>query len=271
MTIRDYNAEKLHATVRNTYPILCARDAENVVFENIVVDGNKGQNAYIDGCLGGAIYCYRVRNVAVRNCVARNYNGDGISFQITDGVHVLNSESYGNAGYGVHPGTGSTRAVVQNCRMHHNGDIGLFLCWRVRQGKFADNVMEDNGHYGISIGHKDTDNEFVNNTVARNGVAGVFFREETFTNSGHRNTFRANRIVDNGSGAEGYGFLIHPRAGDLVIENNQIAETRAAGSRTQKYGVYKLAGAGSVRLAGNTMAGHAGADYQEAATLISKR
>jgi hypothetical protein len=270
MTIRDYDAEKQHAVVRNSYPILCARDAENVAFENLVVDGNKAQNAYIDGCLGGAIYMYRVRNVAVRNCVARNYNGDGISFQISDGVQVTDSESYGHAGYGVHPGTGSARSVVRNCRMHNNGDVGLFLCWRVRQGKFTDNVIENNGRYGISIGHKDTDNEFVNNTIARNGVTGVLFREETMNNSGHRNIFRANKIVDNGSAKEGYGFLIQPRAGDLVIENNQIADTRPERSRTQKYGVYKLPGAGSIRLAGNTMSGHSAGDYQEAATQVSK-
>ena len=105
--------------------------------------------------------------------------------------------------------------------MHNNGDVGLFLCWRVRQGKFTDNVIEDNGRYGISIGHKDTDNEFANNTIARNGVTGVLFREETMNNSGHRNIFRANKIVDNGSAKEGYGFLIQPRAGDLVIETTR--------------------------------------------------
>ncbi|MGE5645218.1 MAG: right-handed parallel beta-helix repeat-containing protein [Acidobacteriota bacterium] len=262
-TVRDYELEKLHARVKNTFPILCAMNAANVVFEDIVVDGNKAENEYLDGCRGGAIYFYNVRNCTVRNCVARNYNGDGISFQITDGVQVLDSESYGHTGYGVHPGTGSARAVVKNCKLHNNDDIGLFLCWRVRHGKFTDNEIVDNGHYGISIGHKDTDNEFVNNTIARNGVSGVYFREETFANSGHRNTFRENRVVDNGNAKEGYGFLIAPKAGDLVIEGNQIADTRAEG-RTQRYGVFKLAGAGAVRIEKNTMSGHS-ADYREAA------
>ena len=102
-------------------------DAENVTLEDLTVDGNKAENAYIDGCRGGAIYLYRVRNVTVRNCTARDYNGDGISFQITDNVKVLNCDSYGHTGYGVHPGTGSANPVVQSCRLHDNGDIGLFL------------------------------------------------------------------------------------------------------------------------------------------------
>jgi len=263
-TVRDYDFEKKHARIRNTFPILCAMNAENVTFQDLIVDGNRAENAYLDGCRGGAIYLYDVRNVTVRNCVARNYNGDGISFQISDGVHVLNSESFGHAGYGVHPGTGSANAVVEHCHMHHNGDIGLFLCWRVRHGRFNDNIIEDNGHYGISIGHKDTDNEFTNNTIVRNGMSGVYFREETFLNSGHRNTFRNNKVLDNGSAKAGYGFYIQPQAGDIVIAGNQIADTRAA-NRTQRYGVYKVKGAGSVQLENNTMQGHSARDYSEGA------
>jgi hypothetical protein len=255
ITVRDYDLEHKHARMRNTYPILCAMNAENVTFEDIIVDGNKTENAYLDGCRGGAIYFYDVRNVTVKNCVARNYNGDGISFQISDNVHVLNSESYGQTGYGVHPGTGSANSVVEHCRMHHNGDIGLFLCWRVRHGQFHDNMIEDNGHYGISIGHKDTDNEFTNNVIARNGVSGVYFREETFLNSGHRNTFRNNKVLDNGSAKAGYGFYIAPLVSDTVIANNQISDTRATG-KTQRYAVYKAKGAGPVRLEDNTMEGN---------------
>lgn len=255
ITVRDYNLEHKHARVRNTFPILCAMNAENVAFEDITVDGNKSENAYLDGCRGGAIYCYNVRNVTVKNCVARNYNGDGISFQITDNVHVVNSESYGHTGYGVHPGTGSANAVVEHCRLHNNGDIGLFLCWRVRHGQFRDNIIEDNGHYGVSIGHKDTDNEFANNTIARNGVAGVWFRQETQLNAGHRNTFRNNKVLDNGGAKAGYGFYIAPLVSDTVIAGNQISDTRAAG-KTQRYAVYKAKGAGPVRLENNTMEGN---------------
>ncbi len=262
MTVRDYDFEQKHGRVRNTFPILCAMNVENVSFEDLIVDGNKAENAYLDGCRGGAIYMYDVRNVTVNRCAARNYNGDGISFQISENVHVLNSESYGQTGYGVHPGTGSASSVVENCRMHHNGDIGLFLCWRVRHGRFNNNIIEDNGHYGISIGHKDTDNEFTNNTIARNGVSGVYFRQETLLNSGHRNTFRNNKVLDNGNAKAGYGFYIQPPTSDIVIEGNQIADTRTT-NRTQRYAVFKVKGAGSVRLESNTMEGNSVANYSE--------
>jgi parallel beta-helix repeat protein len=264
MTVRDYDEERLHARVTNTFPILCAIDSVNIILEDLIVDGNRAENAYIDGCRGGAIYMYRVRNVTVRNCTARNYNGDGISFQISDGVHVLNSESYGHAGYGIHPGTGSVNALVKDCRMHNNGDIGLFLCWRVRHGRFENNLIESNGHYGISMGHKDTDNEFVGNTIASNGITGVYFRKETPKNSGSRNVFRSNKVLDNGNAREGYGFYIEPHASDLVINGNQIADTRGT-SGTQKYGIYKAVGAGSVDARNNSMSGHSAQDYHDAA------
>jgi len=263
MTLRDYNAEEQQAVVRNSFPILCAIETDGVIFEDLIVDGNKAENAYIDGCRGGAIYLYRSKNAVVRNCVARNYNGDGISFQITDNVQVLNSESHGHTGYGVHPGTGSPHAAVKGCRIHDNGQVGLFLCWRVRDGRFEDNRIENNGKYGISIGHKDTDNVFVNNTVASNGFSGVYFRKETFKNSGHRNSFSGNKILNNGSAKEGYGFYIEPLAGDLVISKNQITDTRPGKERTQRYGVYKAAGAGNVKVEDNRMEGHVEKDVFE--------
>jgi parallel beta-helix repeat protein len=264
MTLRDYGVEPLHARVQNTFPILCAIDTEGVVFEDLIVDGNKEENKYIDGCRGGAIYLYQSRNATIKNCVARNYNGDGISFQITDNVQVINCESYGHAGYGVHPGTGSPHALVKGCRLHNNGQIGLFLCWRVRNGHFEDNLITQNGQYGISIGHKDTDNLFVNNTISDNGLAGVYLRDETPKNSGHRNTFKDNKITNNGDAKAGYGFYIRPHASDIVIANNQIIETRSGSERTQRYGVYRAFGAGSVSLEGNRMQGNTQADYHEA-------
>jgi parallel beta-helix repeat protein len=252
-TVRDYDFEKKNARVTNTFPILAVINAEKVELENITVDGNREQNDYLDGCRGGAIYLNTVRDVTVRNCVARNYNGDGISFQITDGVKVLNCESYGHAGYGAHPGTGSVNAVIKGCNLHDNGDIGLFLCWRVRHSRFEDNQMVNNGHHGISIGHKDTDNEFVNNTITNNGVSGVWFREESVKNSGHRNTFRRNRVLDNGGAKGGYGFFIAKNVDGTVIEDNRIADTRASG-KTQRVAIEKAPGAGAVKASGNEVA-----------------
>ena len=219
---------------------------------------------YLDGCRGGRIYYYNSRNGVVRDCVARNYNGDGISFQITENIQVINCESFGHAGFGVIPATGSDRPLVKDCRLHDNGQIGLFLCWRVRHGQFVNNQILNNGQHGISIGHKDTDNIFLDNVVSGNKISGIYFRTETLSNSGHRNIFRNNQIFNNGTSQSGYGVYVEPYAGSLLFEQNKIAETRQGNERTQRIGFYKARGAGTLEQQKNQLQGHLEKDFVEA-------
>lgn len=245
------------ARVESAFPVLAAYGRRGLTIRGITADGNKDENPFVlDGCRGGAIYLFDSRNCLVDSCVARNYNGDGISWQITDSISVTNCEATGNTGFGVHPGTGSARSVIRGCHLHHNGVIGFFLCYRVRLGTFSDNLIEFNGSHGISVGHKDSDNLFTNNIIRNNGVSGVFFRPDEPLVGGHRNVFRDNQILDNGGAEEGYGVLVRPCNQDEVFENNRIAETRQGEERTQRYGVYVFKGDSSVRLAGNTFEGN---------------
>ena len=258
-TVRDYDYINSNAKVENKFPMLCGIDRKGLIFEGITVDGNREQNPYfLDGCRGGGIYLYRSADCIIRNCKVRGYNGDGISFQITDNIKVVNCESYENTNYGIHPGTGSPNAEITGCHFHNNDRIGFFLCWRVRYGKFSENLIENNGLYGISIGHKDTDNLFTNNTIRGNGFCGVYFRPEHEHLSGHRNKFVGNDIVDNGDSERGYGVYVDPFATDITLESNHIAD---AGSGVQQYGVYVAKGGGKVTMTGNQMSGHSKADF----------
>jgi parallel beta-helix repeat protein len=263
-SVNDLNYIDGNTRVENKFPLLCAYGMREITFEGLTVDGNKEENpTVLDGCRGGAIYLFNCRNCTIRDCVARNYNGDGISFQITDSVSVVDCESFGNTGYGVHPGTGSSRSVIKNSHFHHNGRVGFFLCYRVRYGTFSDNLIEHNGIYGVSIGHKDSDNLFVNNTIRNNGVYGVYFRKNHVQVGGHRNVFRNNKIQDNGNAERGYGVFVEAVNQDEVFENNLISETRSGDERTQQYGIYIIRGASSVKVAENTMQGHLKGDYYD--------
>ncbi|MFC1544883.1 right-handed parallel beta-helix repeat-containing protein [Gemmatimonadota bacterium] len=263
-SVNDLNYVNGNARLESTFPLLAGYELENVVIEGITADGNKDQNPFrLDGCRGGAIYLFDCRNITIRNCVARNYNGDGISWQITDKISVLECESYGNTGLGLHPGTGSSNSVITDCHAHHNGIVGLFLCYRVQHGKFTGNLLENNGRYGISIGHKDSDNLFENNTVRNNGFSGVYFRRNPLRVGGHRNVFRNNEILNNGDKARGYGVFAEAENQDEIFENNVIAETRAGGEATQRYGVYIAKGNSSVKAGNNEMKGHSEADFHD--------
>jgi len=222
-----------NAVIKSCYSVVSGIDVEDIKLENIIADGSKETNDYLNGCVGGAIYFKNARNITIKNCVARNWNGDGVSYQIDQDVRVIGCQVYNNTGHGIHPGTGSARTVIRGNDSHHNGQDGLFLCWRVRHGVIEDNDLHHNRH-GISIGHKDTDNVFSGNLIRDNRLSGVYFRDEDEPQGGHRNKFIKNVVVDNGSEKEACGFLIAGETHDIVIEDNTIGDS---GKGCQKTGV----------------------------------
>jgi hypothetical protein len=133
----------------------------------------------------------------------------------------------------------------------NNGTDGLFLCWRVRHGVFANNQLEDNGRYGISIGHKDSDNRLEANYVRRNGGDGIHFRDETFGMAAHRNRLKDNIIEDNGTNGPAAGIRVRGETDGLIFDNNQIRDTRSEESQTQTVGILIEEQAGSVTLKEN--------------------
>jgi len=220
----DY-LSSLNGTVTNGCSIVEAVGVENVKIADLVVEGNKNTNDYINGCRGGGIYIHKSKSCLVENVKVNEFNGDSFSWQITEKITVKGCEASNGNGLGFHPGTGSDRSIVENCASHNNKQDGIFLCWRVQNGIFRNNIVYANGQNGISIGHKDTDNIFENNHVYENGNHGVLFRNETEQNSGHRNTFTKNVIENNGVKQESNGFYIGGETHDINITNNIIRST----------------------------------------------
>ncbi|MCX8037578.1 MAG: right-handed parallel beta-helix repeat-containing protein [Candidatus Sumerlaeia bacterium] len=242
------------AQAATVFPVVSACNVEGVRIEDLTVDGNRAENAALNGCRGAGIYLFRAHGAVIRGCTVRRFNGDGISFQACNDVTVEHCVSEDNAALGIHPGSGSQRPVVRNCTARGNGTDGLFLCWRVRHGLFEENLLENNGQFGISIGHKDSDNLLRRNTVRRNRSAGVFFRNETVGMGPHRNRLEDNLIEDNGtSKTPAAGIRIRGEAYGLVFKNNIIRDTRPEPSRTQTVGVLIEETVGEVVLDGNAI------------------
>ncbi|MBM4070809.1 MAG: hypothetical protein FJ271_17915 [Planctomycetes bacterium] len=219
------------ATVSTLAPILTAENAHDMVVENLVLDGNKSKNDNLDGNYAGCIFMQDCRAVAIRGVTARNYNGDGISWQICHDVLVEHCHVHGNVSLGLHPGSGSQRPIMRGNRIHDN-DIGIFFCWGVKFGLAEKNMIENNRSYGVSIGHRDTDNLVRDNDIKTSGKVGVLFRPERGKAfAPHRNRLIGNRLTDNAP-ADGYAIDVQGETEDILIEKNVLHETRPNGRRT---------------------------------------
>jgi hypothetical protein len=217
-------------TVATLFPIFSGEFISDIAIENITLDGNKANNANLDGNFAGCIFLQDCANVSIRKVTARNYNGDGISWQICHDVTVEDCHSHDHTGLGLHPGSGSQRPVIRNNKLIAN-NIGLFFCWGVKFGLAEGNTIEDTKTAGISVGHRDTDNLIRNNTVRRSGQAGILFRPERgegFT--GDRNEVTGNTIEDTG-GETAAAVDVQGVTANLTFRNNTLRETRGAAKR----------------------------------------
>jgi hypothetical protein len=250
--VRDYDADD-QGMLSNACSIISTVETDNVRIADLVVDGNKLTNDYLNGCRGGAVYVHKSTNTFIENIQVRDFNGDGISWQLTENVTVRNCDISGCTNSGLHPGTGSPKTLIEGNESHHNDKEGLFICWRVHHGVVRKNVFHHNGRYGICTGHKDTDMLFQENHIYENGSDGVNFRGEKAANAPHRNTFIRNTIENNGTEKGGFGFSFNSPSEEILIKENII---RDSGAGSQKAAVYITRNGLPVKLEQNRISGH---------------
>lgn len=236
------------------FPLLTAERTADVVIEDLTLDGDRANNEHLDGNYAGCIFLQDCNRFTIRNVEARNYHGDGISFQVCHDVVVERCHCHDNADLGVHPGSGSQRPLIRGNRLEKNG-IGLFWCWGVKYGLAEKNRIDGNRDYGISIGHRDTDNLIRDNDVTNSGKVGILFRDESLGRDfwANRNRVEGNRVVDSG-GDDGVAVEIRGRTKAVRIVGNVLRETRGTKRRV---GIRIAKEAGPVELSANRIEGFA--------------
>jgi hypothetical protein len=219
-------------TCSSLFPLLTSEYTADVLIENITLEGNRANNENFNGNYGGCIFLQDCNRYTIRGVTARNYNGDGISFQICHDVVVENCHSHDNADLGMHPGSGSQRPLIRNNKMERN-NLGLFWCWGVKYGLAEGNFIDGNRSYGISIGHCDTDNVMRSNEIRNSGKIGILFRDDSRGQDfwANRNLIEGNKIFDSG-GDDGIAIDITGKTKDVRIVKNEISETRMPMQRT---------------------------------------
>ena len=240
------------STVSTLFPLFSGEEISEVSIENVTLDGNKQENENLNGNYAGCIFLQDCREIAIRQVTARNYNGDGVSWQVCHDVVVENCHSHDNVGLGLHPGSGSQRPVIRNNRLERNS-IGLYFCWGIHFGLAEGNTIDQSQRYGISIGHHDTHNLITGNTVRRSGQVGVLFRPGRSKDfAPHHNRLQKNLIEDSGA-EDGIGVDVQGETESVVIARNRIVETRGP---KQRIGIRLGADTRDIQLVENEITGY---------------
>jgi hypothetical protein len=239
------------STCASLFPIFSGENIADVVIQNIVLDGNKENNENLDGNYAGCVFLQDCNRITMRQVTARNYNGDGLSWQICHDVLVENCHSHDNTGLGMHPGSGSQRPVMRGNKSERN-DIGIFFCWGVKFGLAEKNRIDGCRSFGVSIGHRDNNNLVCDNDITNSGKVGVLFRPERGKAfAPHRNKIDNNRIVDSGPD-DGVAIDVQGETDSILLSRNVIRESRKP---MQRIGIRLGAQSGKVEMVDNKIDG----------------
>ena len=248
MTEENFWVEK-DATAATIFPLLTAEGVDDVVVEDLVLDGNRGENEHINGNFSGGLFIQNCNQWRFRNVISRNYNGDGFSFQVCDDIRFLDCKAINNADLGFHTGSGSQQSIFQKCTARGNSQ-GIYFCWSVSDGLAEDCILAGNSRYGVSIGHRDTDNIIKSCTIEHNGQVGILFRKEANEfRSGSRNKIENCIISDNGSNGQGIGIDIQGKTTDITIQDTRFEN---AADKEQNISIRIGREAERIKLQGNT-------------------
>lgn len=218
-TEKDYYMSD-SAKAQTLFSLLHGLDVDDVTVEDLVLDGNREQNEHIDGNYAGAVFMQYCDRWTFRNVTARNFHGDGFSFQVCDDIHFEACQALRNSHLGFHPGSGSQRPIFRHCTSKGN-QIGLFWCWGVCDGVAEDCVLSEN-QQGVNIGHRDTDNVIRRCLIERNSEVGILFRQEPNEyRTPDRNCIENCVLRDNGE----VGIDIRWKTKDITLRNCQFAST----------------------------------------------
>ncbi len=212
--------ERNGGCVISVYPLVSGTNLRGAQIKQLMIDGNKDENQYMNGCRGGGIFLLQAHDVTVENVVVESFNGDGISFQQCLNTTVNRCTCSNNSGHGLHPGSGSVGAIIKETHASNNGIDGIFYCLRVSFSSCIDCTITGNGRAGICIGHRDEDLLIHGNAITTNGVQGIYYRKDPYDLTGHRTVIRNNEI-NNNCRREGQGeILIDTRVRDVYIYGN---------------------------------------------------
>jgi len=228
MLNHDYDGDS-GGTVLSLFPVVSGCGVEGASVENLAIDGNRAENEALNGCRGGGVFLIQAHHVALRGVTVRDFYGEGISFQQCLHTLIEDCTCEGNAGMGLHPGSGSVAPVIRRCTLRRNDAGGVFYCLRVTFSLLEGCTIDENAGIAISVGGRDTDHLIRNNTIRGNGQYGLYFRRENEVMAGHRCRFEHNTLERNCTGRYDAEIFLDATVQDVHLLRNRITVGPASG------------------------------------------
>ncbi len=219
----DYAADQ-EPVLTTAFPLVFGHGIGGAALRDLVVEGNRAANGdtRIDGCRGGAIYFAKSRGLELTGVVERDYNGEGLSFQMCRDVLIRDCRFDGNSGNGMHPGAGSTGARFAACACAGNAMAGFFFCVRATRITVSGCEFTANAGPGISIGTRDCHNLIVQCTIRGNGGPGILCRKMPCPTEVHSCRLEDNLLAENAHASGTAEIEVLDEAHDLAIVRNTL-------------------------------------------------
>lgn len=204
------------------HSLIEAQRSRSMTVKDLILEGDRENDPYLDGNIGGAIFLHDCEETLVQNVTIDGFNGDGISWQISHDVEISQCLVRNVTDLGLHPGSGSQRPIMR-ANTISDCQTGIYWCWGVKNGIAEANQIERCRLHGISTGHRDTDNVIRHNRIKECGEAGIFFRtERSPEHTSHRTLVEDNEISWSGTSLSA-GIVLARGVRDARIRNNRVA------------------------------------------------
>ncbi|MCC7261125.1 MAG: right-handed parallel beta-helix repeat-containing protein [Candidatus Latescibacteria bacterium] len=222
----DYSGSE-QPCLTTVHPLVWGNHVRGAALRDLHLEGNRAGNAKgMGGCRGAAVYFGNSQDLEITGVTERDYFGEGLGFQMCRDVVVRHCRFDGNTGNGLHPGAGSTNALLEDCAGEGNGRSGFFFCVRanhitLRRGLFRRNQL------GVSIGTRDCYNLVEDCEMVDNRGAGILVRQGPQPVEVHSCLIQRCRIEGNALQEGQAQVEIWGEAHDLILADNHIGGGKA--------------------------------------------
>jgi parallel beta-helix repeat protein len=154
-----------------------------------------------------------LRDITVRNCTIKNFNGAGV--MIASGVR-LKQDGDRDEYYRVAPKS----IILDKLLVENNGRVGVYFNAYVAESVLSNSVVRNSKGVGVYLSQGSSNNKLDSNVIEGNGASGKrsSLREGVAIDSSARNLIQGNTFIDNAAG----GIFLYKNCGEKFSTGRSV-------------------------------------------------